>query len=75
MKMTQHTPRLGLEEEGFPLSVLAQTLHSDISYKCCVVGPGVENDVDKWRRLAGGKWRKWEKQDPGAGGKSEGVTP
>lgn len=39
------------------------------------MGPGVENDVDKWRRLAGGKWRKWEKQDPGVGGKSEGVIP
>lgn len=39
------------------------------------MGPEVENDVDKWRRLAGGKWRKREKQDPGAGGKSEGVIP
>ena len=50
MEITQHTTPLGLEEEGFPLSVLESTLHSNISYKCCVMGPGKESDVDRRER-------------------------
>lgn len=50
MEMTQRTTPLGLEEEGFPLSVLESTLRSNISYKCCVMDPGIESDVDRRER-------------------------
>ena len=50
MEMTQHTTPLGLQEEGFPLSVLESTLRSNISYKCCVMGPGKDSDVDRRER-------------------------
>jgi len=54
MEMTQRTTPLGLEEAGFPLSVLVLTLRSNISYKCCVTGPGIESDVDQQTRQVSG---------------------
>ena len=54
MEMTQRTTPLGLEEAGFPLSVLVSTLRSNISYKCCVMGPGIESDVDQQTRQVSG---------------------
>lgn len=64
-----HAP-LGLEAEGFPLSLTLQRLCAQTSGTRTVWWP--QGSQGLWTRR---KWGRWEKQDPGAAEKAEVVIP